>query len=120
LVDTTPKRTDLRLALMGGLVRRGAFTLARRILGFALIGGADIDLTEATWPDPPEVTITKISLVGGCAVTVPAGTVVDTRSFSIVGGTRQEGRAPTPEAAAGRAVHVRSIAVVGGIRVRWA
>jgi hypothetical protein len=67
-MTTARGESDLRLALMGGLVRRGAFALKRRILGVALIGGADLDLTEATWPTPPEVTITRISLVGGVRI----------------------------------------------------
>jgi hypothetical protein len=112
-------QTDLRLALMGGLVRRGAFALRRRILGFALVGGADLDLTEATWPAPPEVTITKVSLVGGCAVTVPAGTTVDVRNLAIFGGVRHAG-SQGASGDAGRVLHVRSLSLVGGVRIRWA
>jgi hypothetical protein len=118
-MTTASGQTDRRLALMGGLVRRGAFPLKRRIFGFALIGGADIDLTKATWPTPPEVTITKISLVGGCAVTVPTGTAVEARSFGIVGGVRQDG-SQGPSGDTGRVVKVRNVCLVGGARIRWA
>jgi predicted membrane protein len=101
------------LALMGGLDRRGSFELAPSITSITLLGGVDLDLTEATWP-ASEVTVTKVSLLGGCKVVVPAGVAVEVRGFSLFGG-HDVRVAPSPSA--GRSLRVRAFGLLGGVRV---
>ena len=51
------------------------------------VGGTRLDLSQAQLA-APEVTLTKVSLVGGTRITVPPGIRVVTSGFSLVGGTR--------------------------------
>jgi hypothetical protein len=69
--EPAAKTTDLHLALMGGLARRGQWRTHRRTIAISPVGGADLDLSEATLPDD-EATVIKVSLVGGVHLTVPA------------------------------------------------
>jgi hypothetical protein len=55
-------RTDWHIALLGGLKRGGRFTLPSRTVVVTLVGGADLDLREATLTTP-EVLVTKVSVV---------------------------------------------------------
>ncbi len=80
-----------------------------------LIGGARLDLSQAELA-APEVTLTKVSLVGGVSVRVPSGIPVEASGLSILGGTRVEG-APDPGPGA-PTIHIRAYSVIGGIRIR--
>src|SRR3954470_17847785 len=65
----------MHIKLMGGLRRAGTFVLDLKTTLITLIGGMDLDLTQADVPDG--ATITKVSLIGGVSLTVPPGTGVD-------------------------------------------
>jgi hypothetical protein len=88
--------------------------MARHVVVISLIGGARLDLGQAQLA-APDVTLTKVSLVGGTRVDVPAGIRVDVSGFSLIGGTRVEA---SPEPGPGApTVHIRAFALVGGVRV---
>jgi predicted membrane protein len=87
----------------------------RRVVVLSLVGGARLDLSQAELA-AKEVTLTKVSLVGGTRLRVPPGVRVEVSGFSLVGGTRVEaGPKPGPGAPT---VHVRAFSLVGGVRVR--
>jgi Domain of unknown function (DUF1707)/Cell wall-active antibiotics response 4TMS YvqF len=99
---------------VGGLRVSGPWRMERHVIVASIVGGARIDLSEAQLA-APEVTLTKVSLVGGTRITVPPGIRVDASGFSLVGGTRvQGGPEPGPGAPT---VHVRAFSLVGGIRI---
>jgi predicted membrane protein len=74
-----------------------------------------LDLREAEFA-APEITLTKVSLVGGARLIVPPGVRVEVTNFSLIGGRhidadeRLSSNAPT--------LHVRAFGVIGGVRVR--
>jgi hypothetical protein len=102
---------------MGGLRRSGRVTLRPKTTVVTLIGGVDLDLTDATFP-AEDVRLTKVSLVGGVSVVVPPDVRVEVRGFSLVGGRNVERLAEVPAGA--RVLRISAWSLVGGVRVRVA
>jgi Domain of unknown function (DUF1707)/Cell wall-active antibiotics response 4TMS YvqF len=100
---------------IGGLRVNGPWRMDRHVIVISLVGGARLDLSEAELA-APEVTLTKVSLVGGVRVWVPTGIRVELSGFSLIGGTRVEG-GPEPGPGA-PTVHIRAFSLVGGVRIR--
>jgi hypothetical protein len=107
--------TSFVLGILGGGDRRGRWRVARRVTVINLLGGADLDLREATLA-APEVTIWAISLFGGSDIVVPEGVHVELSSFALFGGDalELEGHEPAPGAPT---VHVRTVSLFGGTDV---
>jgi len=100
---------------VGGFRVHGPWRMDRHVIVASLVGGTSLDLSEAQLA-APEVTLTKVSLVGGTRITVPPGIRVEASGFSLVGGTRVEG-GPEPGPGA-PTVHIRAFSLVGGVRIR--
>jgi hypothetical protein len=99
---------------VGGLKIHGPWRMDRHVIVVSLVGGARLDLSQAQLA-APEVTLTKVSLVGGTRVTVPPGIRVEASGFSLIGGTRIEGGLePGPGAPT---VRIRAFSLVGGVRI---
>jgi hypothetical protein len=76
--------------------------------------GADLDLSQAQLA-APEVTLTRVSLVGGVSIGVPPGIRVDVSGFSLIGGTSADaGPEPGPGAPT---VHIHAFSLLGGTRI---
>lgn len=99
---------------VGGLSVSGPWRMDRHVVVLSIIGGARVDLSQAQLA-APEVTLTKVSLVGGVRVAVPAGVRVEVSGFRLVGGTRIEG-GPVPGPGV-PTVRIRAFSLVGGVRV---
>jgi Domain of unknown function (DUF1707)/Cell wall-active antibiotics response 4TMS YvqF len=100
---------------IGGLRVSGPWRMDRQVIVISLVGGTWLDLSQAQLA-APEATLTKVALVGGVHVAVPAGIRVETSGFSLVGGTRVDG-GPEPGPGA-PTVHIRAFSLVGGVRIR--
>jgi hypothetical protein len=100
---------------IGGLSVSGPWRMGRHVVVISLIGGADVDLTQAELA-ARDVTLTKVSIIGGVRARIPNGIRVDASGLSLLGGTAVEG-APDPGAGA-PTIHIRAFAVIGGIRIR--
>jgi len=87
----------------------------RHVIVVSIVGGTRLDLSQAQLA-APEVTLTKVSLVGGVRIWVPAGIRVEVSGFNLIGGTRFYG-GPEPGPGA-PTVHVRAFGLVGGVRIR--
>ena len=99
---------------VGGLRINGPWRMDRHVIVVSIVGGARLDLSEAQLA-APEVTLTKVSLVGGTRVTVPRGIRVEVSGFRLIGGTRVEGGSePGPGAPT---VNIRAFSLVGGVRI---
>jgi DUF1707 SHOCT-like domain len=99
---------------VGGLRVSGPWRMDRHVIAVSIVGGTRLDLSEAQLA-APEVTLTKVSLVGGTRIIVPPGIRVEASGFSLVGGTRvQGGPEPGPGAPT---VHIRAFSLVGGVRI---
>jgi hypothetical protein len=108
--------TRFVLGILGGGDRRGRWRVAERVTVVNVLGGADLDLREATLA-APEVHITVVSIFGGSDIVVPEGVHVELSSFALFGGDdlRLEGPEPPPGAPV---VHVRTVSIFGGTDVK--
>jgi hypothetical protein len=105
------------VAIMGGGRHRGRWRIASRCTVVNIMGGADLDLTEAI-VEGPETEIRVFSLMGGSNIKVPEGVHVDLGGFALMGGNdlKLAGRAqPQPGAPS---VRVRAYSLMGGTDVR--
>src|SRR3954471_12982900 len=111
---TNDSPRPVSVALIGGVRHSGTLTRRTHV---TLVGGMDIDLSAAEIP-PEGVTITKVSLVGGVSLIVPADARVEVSGFVLVGGRDVErGNASGPGAPV---VRVRAFGLAGGVKVRVA
>ncbi len=83
----------------------------------SVVGGVDLDMTQAEF-SAPEVTITRVALLGSLKVVVPRGTRVEVTGFKLLGGN--DVKLPDSPAPDGPSVHLRVYALFGGVKVRSA
>ena len=103
------------IAIFGGATRKGSWVVPRAFQAFALFGGVEIDLRDASLEDR-EVTIYANAIFGGVDITVPEGVAVITSGAGIMGGydgPSDDGGAPN-----GPVIHIKGIAIFGGVDVR--
>lgn len=108
-------KKEWHISPIGGLKREGAWSFDRDIVALSLIGGTDLDLTDATiTAESP--TLTKISLIGGCTIVAPPDVKVQLQSFTLLGGNHQDlTDPPAPDAPV---IRVRSFSLIGGVKVK--
>lgn len=107
-------RPSWHISPIGGLSVSGPWRMERSVIAVSLIGGANLDLSQAQLA-APEVTLTKVSLLGGVSISVPPGIRVNASGFSLIGGTSvAAGPEPGPGAPT---VHIRAYSLLGGTRI---
>ena len=108
---------ESHVAIMSGLNRRGAWVVPRRMSVFAMMGGADLDLREASFA-AQEVVITVNAFMGGAQITVDPHTHVVMEGVGIMGGySGPDGRTPAELDETSPTVRVRGVAIWGGVAV---
>jgi hypothetical protein len=80
-VNPGPGGTGTLIAIMGGNDRSGRWRVAARLNVINVMGGSDIDLTQAEFA-APVTTITVFSLMGGSDIRVPDGVDVQVTKFA--------------------------------------
>jgi hypothetical protein len=114
VAERSPGRPSWHISPIGGLSVSGPWRMERSVIVVSLIGGADLDLSQAQLA-APEVTLTKVSLLGGVSIRVPPGIRVEASGFSLIGGTSVEaGPEPGPGAPT---VRIRAFSLLGGTRI---
>ena len=114
VAERGPGRPSWHISPIGGLSVSGPWRMQRSVIMMTLIGDADLDLSQ-TQLAAPEVTLTKVSLLGGISIGVPPGIRVDASGFSLIGGTSVDaGPEPGPDAPT---VHIRAFSLLGGTRI---
>lgn len=109
------KDTRWNISPIGGIRQRGRWRVPRHTVSIGVLGGVDIDFGEAELA-APEVTITKVSIIGGVSVRVPPGMRVEVSNFAILGGRNIHLGGPlAPNAPV---LHIRSFSIIGGVNVR--
>jgi hypothetical protein len=81
----------------------------------SIVGGGDLDLTQANFA-ASEVTITWWSLLGGLTIIVAPGTRVDVSGFRLLGG--RDIKVAEGGDGDAKTVHVVANTLVGGVTVR--
>jgi hypothetical protein len=112
-----PATPTWHVSPIGGLNVSGPWRMGRHVVVISLIGGADLDLRQAELA-ARDVTLTKVSIIGGVNARVPDGIRVDASGLSLLGGTSVDA-APDPGPGA-PTIHIRAFSIIGGIRIRRA
>jgi Domain of unknown function (DUF1707)/Cell wall-active antibiotics response 4TMS YvqF len=99
--------------IIGGLNRGGRWRVPTRTRVIGLIGGADIDLTDAVI-ESSETVLEAWWLIGGINLTVPEGIEVEVGGATVIGGVDNEARAVSARAPR---VVVRQFGLIGGTNV---
>jgi hypothetical protein len=81
--------------IMGGADHKGRWRIATRCIVVNVMGGADLDLTQALL-EGPETEIVVYSLMGGSDITVPEGVHVVLEGFALMGGNDLKVEGPPP------------------------
>ncbi len=102
---------------MGGIDRRGAWSMPRRLRLVTFMGGAHLDLREARFPPGP-VDIEIFSMMGGTEIIVPPGLAVETHGSAIMGGFQEVNRTPTHPDENAPLLRVHGFVIMGGVDIR--
>ncbi len=115
-IGGTPGST-IAVAVMSGAIRKGNWVVPQRFHAIAVMGGVELDLTQARFA-APEVTINAFALMGGVEIVVPDDVTVLVHGFAFMGGfddrAQQQGPPGSP------VVHITGFALMGGVEVRRA
>jgi uncharacterized membrane protein len=105
------------VAIMGGVERRGIWTVPEHFSVFCLMGGAELDLRQARF-SAPEVTFTINTFMGGANIIVNKSTNVIVHGVGIMGGYSAPRADPEVQLTADSpTVHVKGVAIMGGVSV---
>jgi DUF1707 SHOCT-like domain/Cell wall-active antibiotics response LiaF, C-terminal len=105
------------VGIMGGGDHRGRWRIASRCTVVNVLGGADLDLTDAV-VEAHETEIRAFSVMGGSEIVVPEGVHVELSGFAIMGGNDLRlDDGPRPPSGA-PVVRIRAYSIMGGTDVR--
>jgi Cell wall-active antibiotics response 4TMS YvqF/Domain of unknown function (DUF1707) len=107
---------DTLYAIFGGIDRRGAWTVPRRMRIVAVMGGAHLDLREARFP-PGVVELDVTAVMGGIEIVVPPGLAVQMHGSAIMGGFADVDRAPANPDPDAPLLRVRGLTMMGGVNI---
>lgn len=108
--------TQTVYAIMGGVDRRGAWTVPRRWRVIAMMGGAQLDLREARFP-AGVIDLEVKAVFGGVQIIVPPGLAVEVHGTAIMGGFQNVNRAPAHPDPDAPLLRVHGIAIMGGVDI---
>jgi hypothetical protein len=104
------------IAVMSGSERRGAWTVPPTFNAFAMMGGVELDLTEARFEDR-ETTIQAFALMGGIEIVVPEDITVHVTGVGFMGAFEDKVRTTGPAGAP--VVKITGFAMMGGVEVKY-
>jgi hypothetical protein len=105
------------IAVMSGTARKGPWTVPPTFNAFALMGGVDIDLTEARFEEQ-ETTIQAFALMGGIEIVVPDDITVHVTGIGFMGAFEDNARVIGEPGAP--VVKVTGFAMMAGVEVKRA
>jgi hypothetical protein len=107
-----PGGTGTVVSIMGGNDRKGRWRVASRLNVINVMGGSDLDFTQAEFSQDV-TTITVFSLMGGSELRVPDGVEVHVSKFALMGGHDVKlSDAPPPPGAP--VLRIRMFSIMGG------
>lgn len=116
--DTVPARGTV-LAVMAGAVRKGNWTVPRDLRVWAIMGGAELDLREATFA----IGLTEIdatAVMGGVEIVVPLGVRVEVVGSAFMGAFVSKEGDSFGDASGGVVLRITGLAIMGAVEVRVA
>lgn len=117
-IDRTAKGSPTSIGIFGGFNRAGTWVIAPRHRVFTLFGGGSIDLRDVVFTSD-EVTLTIVSVMGGCEIIAPPNARLICDGVGIMGGFDDGAKgAARPADQTGPVIHVRGLAFWGGVGIR--
>ena len=101
-------------ALMSGATRKGQWVVPGQFSAVALMGGVDLDLTQALFAEQ-EVTITAVAIMGGVDIVVPDDITVIVSGIGFMGAF--EDNAQVQGTPGDPVVRINGLALMGGVDV---
>lgn len=105
------------IAIMSGTDRKGVWTVSPTFTAFAMMGGVEIDLTEARFEDA-ETTIQAFTLMGGVEIYVPDDITVQVNGSGFMGAFENKVRDQAQTRPGAPVVKITGLAVMGGVEVK--
>ncbi|WP_406296962.1 DUF1707 domain-containing protein [Embleya sp. NBC_00888] len=113
-VAPRPARSNM-FAFWSSSTRKGRWRAGAKLNAVAVMGGVDIDLTDAVF-DEPELVINVFTLWGGIDIRIPEGVTVRDHGFGFMGGFEvHEQYTDDPRAPV---VVIKGLAIMGGVVVK--
>ena len=107
--------SDTFVCIFSGVTKKGAWHPPRNLKVIAMMGGADIDFTNAVIP-AEGIEIKCFCFMGGAEIRVPAGVNVKTRGFAFMGGFENH---TSGEAFPGMpTIYIRGFSFMGGVEIK--
>lgn len=114
-ISRNAQESDSLIGIFSGVTKKGDWRPAKKINVVAIMGGVDLDFTDAYIP-AEGIEIDCFSFMGGADIRVPAGVNVKTSGFAFMGGfdNQTSGQSypgmPT--------IHIKGFAFMGGVDIR--
>ncbi len=109
------KDYDVTLALLSGTTRKGLWYPPKRMKVVAIMGGVDLDYSQAQIP-PGVSNIDIFALMGGVNIFVPEGVNVEVTGIPIMGGI--DNRAASSGKLGAPTIKVNAITLMGGLDIK--
>lgn len=103
------------IAILGGFSRRGRWLVPKVFNAFVFMGGAEIDMRDASFAERT-VTFHVTAIMGGIEITVPEDATVRVTGVGVMGAF--EDSAGEGGTAGGPTIIVSGLALMGGVDVR--
>ncbi len=104
------------IAIMSGFTRAGHWIAGRNFTAFALMGGGQLDLRDASFADG-QLTIRAFALMGGIEIVVPEDAELHVQGIGIMGGIDHPRTRPSQPGAP--RIYVFGLTLMGGVGVRY-
>jgi len=105
------------IAVMSGTTRVGVWTVPPTFTSVAVMGGVEIDLTEARFEDA-ETTIQAFALMGGIDIYVPEDIAVQVNGTGFMGAFENRAADQAQPRPGVPLVKITGLAVMGGVEVK--
>ncbi|HEX3648078.1 MAG TPA: DUF1707 domain-containing protein [Pseudonocardiaceae bacterium] len=103
------------IALMSGFERTGNWVVPRYHTAVAIMGGGELDLTQARFAEA-ETTINAFTIMGGIEILVPDDITVRVQGFGFMGGFDHKASGDGPPGSP--VVTINGLAIMGGVEVK--
>jgi hypothetical protein len=105
------------IAIMSGTDRKGVWTVPPTFTSVALMGGVEIDLTEARFEDA-ETTIQAFAMMGGIDIYVPEDITVQVNGSGFMGAFENHAQDQAQPRPGAPLVKITGLALMGGVDVK--
>lgn len=105
------------IAIMSGSDRKGVWTISPTFTSVAMMGGVEIDLTQARFEEA-ETTIQAFAIMGAVEIYVPEDVTVQVNGFGFMGAFENQVRDQAEPRPGMPLVKVNGLALMGAVEVK--